>query len=89
MAMEKTNRAAKIILSLIIVIILLIGVLAYFLWAKPAFDNYILQKQIEAKDIVLSSLLSQVQQQGYVQIFDKDGNTIILAPVKQQQASSQ
>jgi len=78
------NKAGKIIAILIIIILILLGFIAYMFLIKPAFNSYVIKKQIEAKDIVLGTLLLQIQQRGYAQITDNQGNIIILVPLQQQ-----
>jgi uncharacterized protein (UPF0333 family) len=77
------NRTGKIIVILVLVIIILLGILAYFFVIKPSINGYVIKTQNEAKDVVLSSILYQIQQQGFVTITDQAGNSIILAPVQQ------
>jgi len=83
--MNEKNNAGKVIVILIIVILVLIGILAYIFLIRPAVTGYITQKQVEAKDVVLNSILLQLQQQGFVRITDQSGNSIVLAPVQQNQ----
>lgn len=69
----------KIIWSLVLVIVILLGVMFYAFYVKPIISNYVFSKQVEAKDITLASLISQIQQQGYAQI--QIGNqSVILVP---------
>jgi len=85
MNMERKNPAGKIVLALVLIIAVLLAVILYMVWAKPAINGYVIEKQIEAKDIVLSSILAQLQQEGYVTIADQEGNSIVLVPAQQQQ----
>lgn len=80
--MATHNRQGIIIILLVAIILVLLGVIAYSYLLKPAINGYIVEKQTEAKDVVLSTLLAQVEQQGYAQIFDKSGNSIILVQAK-------
>ena len=84
MTSEKPSRVGLVIVILLLIIVVLFGVIAYSFWIKPSIDGYIVQKQVEAKDIVLAAILAQLQQQGYVQISDKDGKSIVLVPAQQQ-----
>lgn len=52
----------------------------YAFLIKPGIDGYVVNKQLDAKDIVLSAMLAQIEQQGYTQISDAEGNTIVLIP---------
>ena len=75
------------ILTLVIVLVLII-VVAYVLFIKPAFNGYVIQKQIEAKDITLINIISQIQQQGFAQI--TFGNqTLFLFPGNPNQQQAQ
>ena len=66
-------------------IIVLLGIIAYTFVVQPAISGYVIDKQLEARDIVLGNMLAQIQQQGYVQITDAQGNVITLAPVDSRQ----
>ena len=78
------------IVILILVIILLLGVIAYIFVIQPSINGYVVQKQGEAVDQVLTLILAQVQQQGFTQLTDRNVNqTIILVPyVPQQQGQT-
>jgi hypothetical protein len=78
---HKKKRSNKVVISLIVVVLILVGIIAWALIAKPAINNYTLQKQYEARDIVLQTILMQVEQEGYVQIQNANGETITLARV--------
>jgi len=85
--MNKKGKStpAMIIAILMLVIVLLIAVIVYSFIVKPKFNAYVVNKQLEARDSVLSTVLLQLQQQGYVQITDAQGNKIILVPVSPEQ----
>jgi hypothetical protein len=51
-----------------LVIVVLAIVVVYSFAVKPAFNGYVIEKQNEAQYIVLNALLSQLQQNGYIQI---------------------
>jgi len=84
--MAKTNRTKLIIVVLIIVILILLSVILYSFVLKPWINGYVINKQIQAKDATLNAILYQIQQQGYTQIADSEGNTITLVPYNIQQA---
>lgn len=71
-----------IVIIVVIALLLVGGVLVWFV-GKPMFNKYIENKQIEAKDIVLTIIIQQIQEQGYVSITDKDGNKLVLVPARQ------
>lgn len=78
------KKSQKVIIALVAIIVILLLVLIYAFLLKPQFNGYVIQKQIDAQNLVLNALLTQLQQKGYVQISDPQGNSIILAPVQQQ-----
>ena len=84
----ETKKAGRLIISLIIIIVILLAVIVYTFLARPAINGYIIQKQIEAKDVVLNALLSQIQQQGYARITDAEGNSVLLGPAQVQPEES-
>ena len=88
--MVKGNRT-RIIIILIVIILVLLSVILYSFVLKPSINGYIVNKQIEVKDATLNTILYQIQQQGYAQISDTEGNTIVLVPynVQQMQADAQ
>lgn len=58
----------RLVAVMAFVIVIMAAVLVYSFALEPTFNGYVVSKQIEAQDIVLSSLISQIQQNGYVQI---------------------
>ena len=58
----------RLIAIMAVVIIVLAAVVVYSFALRPAFNGYVVSKQTEAQDIVLNALLSQLQQNGYIQI---------------------
>jgi len=83
--MAKKSRSGLVIIILIIIVLILLGIILYSFVIKPSISGYVLNKQIEAKDATLNTILLQIQQQGYAQISDNQGNTIILVPYNVQQ----
>lgn len=77
------RKAWRLIVFLIVIILVLIGIMTYFFFVGPAINGYIVGKQVEAKDVVLQTIINQVQQQGYVQISDSEGNQLMLVPAQQ------
>lgn len=49
-------------------IIVLLGILGYSFVISPSIDKYILGKQIEAQEIIIYTIVEQIQQTGYIQI---------------------
>ena len=56
---------------------------------KPSFDGYVVEKRTEGYQIAIRDIVSQVQQNGFVQIPVDENQTLFLAPlVNPQQASA-
>ncbi len=85
--MDKKARStpARVIFVLMIIILILLAIILYTFLIKPSINSYVIKKQTEAKDIVLSTILQQLQTQGYVQITDQNGNAVLLVPVTPEQ----
>ena len=86
---RQVKRTGVIITILIIIIVLLAGVLLYALVVKPSFNAYVVKKQVDARNVVLTTILLQIQQQGFTRITDEGGNTIVLVPLTQDQLQVQ
>ena len=98
---EESSNTKWIILTLVIVIVLLIGIIAYYFWLKPAYDNFIQTKQQEAYSVgvnvglaesqkaFLNGVRSNIVQFGYVQITFEDNQTVYLAPFNPNQMDQQ
>lgn len=85
---NKSNnmKQTRVIVAMAVVIVVLAGILVYSFALKPAFNGYVVSKQTEAQDIVLSALLSQLQQNGYIQIpVGEDVLTLVPYVPEQQQ----
>lgn len=64
----REGNSNRMIVILAVVILVLATVIVYSFALKPSFNGYVVSKQVEAQDIVLNALLSQLQQNGYIQI---------------------
>jgi multisubunit Na+/H+ antiporter MnhB subunit len=79
--MEQRRNVGSIVVVLVLVIVLLLGVILYSFFIKPKVNAYVVSKQTEAQDVVVNYILTQVQQQGFVQINDfRNNQTITLVP---------
>jgi hypothetical protein len=91
--MREESRTKLIISVLVVIVVILLGVIAYFLWAQPAYQNFINQKQIEAytagQSNIVNGMIVQLQQAGYVQINLGNNQTLYMAPFNPQQAAQQ
>lgn len=74
---DKTRLTMTI---LVILVILLAGTLLYFFVIQPAFQGYAIQKQTEGVQIAVGTILTQIQQYGYVQIPVGENQTLVLVP---------
>ena len=74
------KRIIRVLVSVIVIMALL---MAYFVIIKPQIDKAATNNQIEGYNIAITSLLSQLEQQGYVQM--TIGNqTLVLVPYNPQ-----
>jgi len=85
----KMNKQGKIIVALVCVVVILLGFISYSFIIRPSIDNYVVSKQSEAQEMLISALLNQVQQLGYVQIPVGENQTLVLVPYVDQQANQE
>lgn len=76
--MEKPSES-RIIIVLTILILILLTLVVYAYAVKPALNAYVIQKQVEAKDFVLESLISNVETNGYVELY-QGNESLVLVP---------
>jgi len=77
------DKKSLLVAILIIVILVLLGVIAYVFAVKPAINSYVISNQNQGIDYALAIIVQQIQQNGYVQI--PIGNqTLILVPAQTQ-----
>jgi CHASE3 domain sensor protein len=83
--MAQNGRANRVIVMLIVIILILVGILAYTFAIKPTIDGYVVKKQLEAQSAtanqIINNMLTQLQTRGYVVITDANGQSLVLAPV--------
>lgn len=77
-AYKKQNKSRIAIISLIVIVLILIGIMAWSFGVKPAINGFVIDKQLEARDIVIQTIINQVRGQGYVQMQDADGQAMTL-----------
>jgi len=75
----KEDKKEFIIKILALVILVLVAVVVYLVALKPAMDRHILEKQIEAQNILLNNIVLQIEQTGYIQI-PVGNQSLYLAP---------
>lgn len=78
---DKKNLWIKI-LSVVIILLVLFIVIMFIV--RPAINNYVIKKQIQAQEYVIASILNQIQQTGYVQL-PVGNQTLVLVPYQPEQ----
>jgi len=93
--MRDDDSTKWIIITLILIVVILVGVIAFTFWLKPTYEGFILGKQQEAYNLgvvdsqkaILTGIKSNVAQFGYVQITFEDNQILYLAPFNPNQVS--
>lgn len=75
----------RLVAIMAIVIVALAAVVVYSTALRPAFNGYVVERQNEAQYMVVNALLSQLQQNGYIQIPLDEENVLTLVEYKQPQ----
>ena len=75
-----TNKTRVLITVLVLVIVILLGIILYAFVIKPKISGYTVQKQSEGVQIAVNYILTQLQQNGFVQIQVGEEQTLILVP---------
>lgn len=82
------DKKKILITVLIAVIIVLIGIILYAFVIRPGITGFVVQKQTEGYnyclEMVTQNILTQIQQNGFVQ-FPVGNQTLILVPAQTQQ----
>ena len=73
------DKTKVLIVVLFIVIVILAGIMLYAFIVKPKISGYNVQKQTEGVNIAINYILTQLQQNGFVQI-PVGNQTLILVP---------
>ncbi|MCK5616490.1 hypothetical protein KAR91_82270 [Candidatus Pacearchaeota archaeon] len=78
----KKDKSRTAIISLIVIVLVLIGIMAWGFMAKPAINEYVLEKQqaayVQGQNAIINEILVQIQQQGSVQIPVSETESVIL-----------
>jgi hypothetical protein len=74
----KYETLRNLFLTAVILVVVLLGVIAYLFLVKPSIQGFVIDKQLEARDIVILSIVQQVQQNGFLQLQTEDGSIITL-----------
>ncbi len=85
---DENSRTKWIISTLLVLVVILLGVVAYVFWINPAYQNFILEKQQEAynagvvdsQTVILNGLQDSLSRYGYVQVTFQNNQSVFLAP---------
>lgn len=83
------NRTNVLIAILVLIIVVLGGVMVYYFVIKPSYTGYVVEKQIEGENICVAKILTQLQQNGFVQIPLGNQTLILVQYAPPQQAVSE
>ena len=83
--LKQNQKNVAIISTLIAIIAVLLIVLLFVLIVQPKFNAYVVNKQFEAQQMVVASMINSLNTQGYVIITDANGQSIVLVPSQQPQ----
>ena len=53
------NRMALLVGFLVSVILILVVVVVFSFWVKPTFDGYVIEKQVDAQNLILNNIIVQ------------------------------
>lgn len=73
---------------LVLIIVVLAGIVAYAFVLRPAYTGYVVDRQVEGYNVCVSNLISQLQQNGFVQV-TLGNQSIYLAPIAPEQQTQQ
>jgi uncharacterized protein YpmB len=68
------------IIILVTIIVLLGAFMLYYFVIQPTIQGYVVQKQTEGVQIAVNTILTQLQQYGFVQIPLGGDQTLVLVP---------
>jgi len=81
--MMREEKRSTLVIILIVVIVVLILALLYILVVAPKVNGFVIEKQVDAQRQVIAAMIQSLNQNGFVQISDDQGNTITLVPAQQ------
>ncbi len=79
---EKNPYRMLFILTFLVLVVLVI-VVVYAFFVKPTIQGYVVNKQIEAQQILVSNIIQQIQQTGAVRIPLGGNESVILVPYQE------
>jgi hypothetical protein len=53
------NKTGLLIGFLVLVIVVLLGIVLFAFWVKPTIDGYVVEKQVDAQNIILNNIVEQ------------------------------
>jgi len=74
---DKTRLTITI---LVVLVVLLAGFVLYSFVIQPAIQGYVVERQTEGVQIAVNTILTQIQQYGFVQIPLTEGQVLTLVP---------
>ena len=86
--MRNENSKKWLVITLISIIVVLVGFIIYAFGIRPAISGYVINAQNEGAQIAVNYIVSQVAQNGYVQI-PVGNQTLVLIPYQQPQGTSE
>lgn len=83
------DRKGLMLIILTILVVVMGAALLYFFVIAPTIQGYVVEKQTEGVQIAVNTILSQIQQYGYVQIPVGENQTLVLVPYTPQQQTQE
>ena len=78
--MEIKNRGNLMVGILVAVIVVLLIIVLYGFVVKPKINGFVVNKQIEAQEMVFAGILNQVYTQGGIEIHYGNQSMILIQP---------
>ena len=70
-------RDKKFVFAVLIIVVLACALL-YLVFIGPKIEGYVVNKQVQAQQMVVKAIIQQANQQGYVQLFDGETNVLLI-----------
>ncbi len=83
------DKRDRLIIALVVVVILLLGFVAYLFLIKPAVSGYLVKVYNQGQVDAITAVLTEVQKSGYVQIPVGENQSVVLVPYQQSQTATQ
>jgi hypothetical protein len=72
------NKTNVLITVLVLIIVILAGILIYAFVIKPAYTGYVVERQTEGVQIAVTTIVTQVLQNGFISIPLGENQTLTL-----------